>query len=50
MNAKRVLLASISARLLWDGRVARGRFIPGIVHFQGGVLALRRAAPWARSF
>lgn len=43
MNARRVVLASITARLLWDGRVEAGRFIPGIAHFQSGVVALRRA-------
>lgn len=36
-------LASITARLLWDGRVEAGRFIPGVAHFQSGVAALRRA-------
>jgi len=36
------VLGSISARLLWDGRAEDGRFIPGIAHFQSGVVALRR--------
>ena len=36
-------LASITARLLWDGRAEAGRFIPGVAHFQSGVAALRRA-------
>ena len=36
-------LASITARLLWDGRAEAGRFIPGIAHFQSGVAAMRRA-------
>ena len=43
MSARRVVLASITARLLWDGRPEAGRFIPGIAHFQSGVAALRRA-------
>lgn len=43
MATKRVVLASITARLLWDGRVEAGRFIPGIAHFQAGVAALRRS-------
>ncbi len=43
MSARRVVLASITARLLWDGRPEDGRFIPGIAHFQSGVAALRRA-------
>ena len=43
MSARRVMLASITARLLWDGRAEAGRFIPGIAHFQSGVVALRRA-------
>ena len=43
MSTRRVVLASISARLLWDGRLQAGRFIPGIAHFQSGVVALRRA-------
>ncbi|MCY3812728.1 MAG: hypothetical protein OXH15_13115 [Gammaproteobacteria bacterium] len=43
MNTRREVLASITARLLWDGRVEAGRFIPGIAHFQSGVVALRRA-------
>ena len=37
------MLASITARLLWDGRAEAGRFIPGVAHFQSGVVALRRA-------
>ena len=36
-------LASITARLLWDGRAEAGRFIPGVAHFQSGVAAMRRA-------
>ncbi len=44
MTVKRVVLESITARLLWDGRAEDGRFIPGIAHFQAGVRALRRAA------
>ena len=43
MATKRVVLASITARLLWDGRAEAGRFIPGIAHFQVGVAALRRS-------
>ena len=43
MRTRRVVLASITARLLWDGRPEAGRFIPGIAHFQSGVMALRRA-------
>ena len=43
MSTRRVALASITARLLWDGRPEAGRFIPGIAHFQSGVAALRRA-------
>ena len=43
MSTRRVELASITARLLWDGRPEAGRFIPGIAHFQSGVAALRRA-------
>lgn len=43
MSTRRVVLASITARLLWDGRPEAGRFIPGIAHFQSGVAALRRA-------
>ncbi|MCY3812386.1 MAG: hypothetical protein OXH15_11375 [Gammaproteobacteria bacterium] len=43
MSAKRVALASITARLLWDGRPEAGRFIPGVGHFQSGVATLRRA-------
>ena len=43
MSTRRVVLASITARLLWDGRAEDGRFIPGIAHFQSGVVALRRA-------
>lgn len=38
-----MVLASITARLLWDGRTEAGRFIPGIERFQSGVAALRRA-------
>jgi len=37
------VLRSITARLLWDGRTRGGGFIPGIAHFQSGVLVLRRA-------
>ena len=43
MSTRRFVLVSITARLLWDGRPEDGRFIPGIAHFQSGVLALRRA-------
>ncbi|MDE0658711.1 MAG: hypothetical protein OXI79_03570 [Gammaproteobacteria bacterium] len=43
MSTRRVALASITARLLWDGRAEAGRFIPGVAHFQSGVAALRRA-------
>ena len=43
VSTRRVALASITARLLWDGRPEAGRFIPGIAHFQSGVAALRRA-------
>lgn len=43
MAARRVTLASITARLLWDGRAEAGRFIPGVAHFQSGVAAMRRA-------
>ena len=43
MPAKRVVLASITARLLWDGRAEDGRFIPGVARFDAGVRALRRA-------
>ena len=43
MPAKRVVLASITARLLWDGRAQDGRFIPGVAHFDAGVRALRGA-------
>ena len=43
VSTRRVVLASITARLLWDGRAEAGRFIPGIAHFQSGVMALRRA-------
>ena len=42
VSTRRVVLASITARLLWDGRPEAGRFIPGIAHFQSGVAALRR--------
>ena len=42
VSARRVVLESITARLLWDGRPEDGRFIPGIAHFQSGVMALRR--------
>ncbi len=42
MAARRVVLRSITARLLWDGRTRGGGFIPGIAHFQSGVLVLRR--------
>lgn len=44
MSVKRVVLESITARLLWDGRVEDGGFIPGIAHFQAGARVLRRAA------
>ena len=47
MSTRRVALASITARLLWDGRPEAGRFIPGIAHFQSGVAALRRAGDQA---
>lgn len=43
MSTRRIALASITARLLWDGRPEAGRFIPGIRDFQSGVAALRRA-------
>ena len=43
MAARRVVLRSITARLLWDGRTRGGGFIPGIAHFQAGILVLRRA-------
>ena len=43
MPAKRVALASVTARLLWDGRPEDGRFIPGVAHFDAGVRALRGA-------
>lgn len=43
MPAKRVALASVTARLLWDGRPEDGRFIPGVAHFDAGVRALRAA-------
>lgn len=43
MPAKRVVLESITARLLWDGRAEDGRFIPGLAHFDAGVRALRGA-------
>ena len=43
MSARRIALASITARLLWDGRPEAGRFIPGIAHFQSGVIAMRRS-------
>lgn len=43
MPAKRVVLESITARLLWDGRPEDGRFIPGLAHFDAGVRALRGA-------
>ena len=43
MPTKRVVLASITARLLWDGRAEDDRFIPGIAHFDAGVRALRGA-------
>ena len=43
MATKRVVLRSITARLLWDGRTRGGGFIPGVAHFQSGVLILRRA-------
>ena len=44
MATKRVVLESITARLLWDGRAEDGRFIPGVAHFEVGVRAVRRAA------
>ena len=44
MPTKRVVLESITARLLWDGRAEDGRFIPGVAHFEAGVRAVRRAA------
>ena len=44
MPTKRVVLESITARLLWDGRAEDGRFIPGVAHFEAGVRAMRRAA------
>ena len=39
MATKRVVLESITARLLWDGCVEAGRVIPGIAYFQAGVVA-----------
>ena len=47
MPAKRVVLESITARLLWDGRPEDGRFIPGLAHFDAGVRALRGAGQHA---
>ena len=43
---RRVSLRTIAARQVWDGRKARGGsgFIPGIRHFQAGVLAYRAEA------